>query len=161
MLAGWETGSHHIEVQLDSDITALPGDRSVWLFGAANRFASKVFAAQAGLTVGADLFTMDGTAVPGTSTVVLMTRHPGNVEKAVGWIVADAAPLPALARKLPRYGKYSYLAFEGADAVNKLSGQWQDVDSPLRVDLRADRTTALPALPADPAKALAVLAPPR
>ena len=44
-------------------------------------------------------------------------RHPANVEKAVGWIVADpAAALPGLGRKLPHYGKYSYLGLRGRRA---------------------------------------------
>ena len=68
---------------------------------------------------------------------MLTARHPGNVEKAVGLLLADsAAALPALGRKLPHYGKYSYLGFEGNDATNVAKGQWQESDSPLDVDIR-------------------------
>ncbi|MDX1592844.1 MAG: hypothetical protein R3298_01260, partial [Gammaproteobacteria bacterium] len=54
--------------------------------------------------------------------------------------------------KLPHYGKYSYLAFEGPAPTNVLKGQWNAADSPLRIDLRpaAERSEPLPplALPA-------------
>jgi hypothetical protein len=73
---------------------------------------------------------------------VLTARHPQNVEKAIGYLAVDpVAAFPGLGRKLPHYGKYSYLGFEGDEPVNVLKGQWQESDSPLRVDLRglADR----------------------
>ncbi len=38
---------------------------------------------------------------------------------------------PGLSRKLPHYGKYSYLAFEGAEPTNVAKGQWPAVNSPL------------------------------
>ena len=61
---------------------------------------------------------------PATS-VVIVRRHPANLEKAVGLIFADGlAALPGLGRKLPHYGKYSYLGFEGDEPVNVLKGQW-------------------------------------
>jgi hypothetical protein len=95
-------------------------------------------------------------------TLVAAFRHPANVEKAIGWIVADpAAALPGLGRKLPHYGKYSYLGFQGDEPANIIKGQWQQSDSPLSVDLRpADRRgDKLPPLPADGRKALADLPP--
>jgi hypothetical protein len=46
----------------------------------------------------------------------------------------DAA-LPGLARKLPHYGKYSFLAFEGDEPSIMYKGQWPAVNSPLSADL--------------------------
>jgi hypothetical protein len=82
---------------------------------------------------------IDGMSIAlAKNTIVLTARHPGNVEKAVGLLLADSvAALPALGRKLPHYGKYSYLAFEGHDATNFAKGQWQESDSPLDLDVRA------------------------
>ncbi|HIE56124.1 MAG TPA: hypothetical protein EYP90_13265, partial [Chromatiaceae bacterium] len=37
---------------------------------------------------------------------------------------ASPGAADALARKLPHYGKYSYLLFDGETAVNQLKGQW-------------------------------------
>ena len=90
-------------------------------------------------------------------TAVVIARHPGDAEKAVGWITCDPlAALPGLGRKLPHYGKYSYLVFEGQEPVNVAKGQWEAVDSPLRVDLRAgDRAAPLPPLKLETRKPLA------
>jgi hypothetical protein len=71
------------------------------------------------------------------------------------------AALPGLGRKLPHYGKYSYLAFAGDEPANDLKGQWTAADSPLRVDLRpqAEMKEVLAALAPAPGKALAELPP--
>jgi hypothetical protein len=56
------------------------------------------------------------------------------VEKAIGLlIVSPIEAFPGLGRKLPHYGKYSYLAFEGAEVTNTVKGQWVASDSPLSV----------------------------
>jgi hypothetical protein len=95
-------------------------------------------------------------------SAVIVRRHPANLEKAVGWIFADGlSALPGLGRKLPHYGKYSYLGFEGEEPVNVLKGQWTATDSPLRVDLRpdAERNAPVAALAVPARRALAELPP--
>ena len=68
--------------------------------------------------------------------VVVMARHPANPDQALGWLAAgQAAALPGLGRKLPHYGRYSYLAFTGEEPANMLKGQWPVVHSPLSVKL--------------------------
>jgi hypothetical protein len=106
---------------------------------------------------------VDGQRLPfsGHSVVVVgrMREHP---EKAIGWIVIDpTAAAPGLGQKLPHYGRYSYVGFEGVEPTNVLSGQWQDTDSPLRLDLRAPaaRSRPLAPLPPEISKALAELPP--
>ena len=170
LFRGWESESHAVEVKLDSDVSQLPSDRAVWVAGRANRWASRVLAsAPRGLKVGESSVEIDGMSIAlAKNTIVLTARHPGNVEKAVGLLLADSAgALPALGRKLPHYGKYSYLGFEGSEATNTLKGQWQESDSPLDVDVRGlaaaaagvpDTTLPRPApLPGDGRKALADL----
>ena len=67
---------------------------------------------------------------------------------------------PGLGRKLPHYGKYSYLGFEGEEPTNVIKGQWPASDSPLRVDLRqTGDSAALSALRSPPRRALAELPP--
>jgi hypothetical protein len=95
-------------------------------------------------------------------SMVVIRRHPSDVEKAVGWLVVDpAAALPGLGRKLPHYGKYSYLAFEGDEPTNVIKGQWEASGSPLRVDLRpeGERGEPIPPLLAEDRTALAKLPP--
>ena len=139
LFRGWQSGSHAIDVKLDTEVTDLPADRAVWVAGRSNRWASRVLAAgPQGLAVGESAVVIDGMSIAlAKNTLVLTARHPGNFEKAVGLLLADsAAALPALGRKLPHYGKYSYLGFEGNDATNFAKGQWQESDSPLDVDVR-------------------------
>lgn len=161
LIAGWRTDNHAIEVKLDSEITALPTDRAVWLVGRENRFATELFGKI--LTPGATELRIDGESIPlAGHTVVLTERHPGNVEKAIGWIFGDPlSALPGLGRKLPHYGKYSYLGFSGEEPVNVLKGQWSPSDSPLHVDLRAPaaRLAAIPPMALKPRQALAELPP--
>ena len=117
----------------------------------------------AGLAVDAEGLVLDGqrVAFAGRTTVVVV-RHPASAERAIGWLTVDPAllaALPGLGRKLPHYGKYSYLGFEGVEPTNKVKGQWAASDSPLRVDLRpaSDRTAPLPPLALEPRQALAEL----
>jgi hypothetical protein len=41
--------------------------------------------------------------------------------------------LPGLARKLPHYGKYGYLGFEGPEPTNVAKGEWLVARSPLSI----------------------------
>ncbi len=163
LFRGWHSDNHAIDVALDSAITDLPRDRAVWIAGVSNRFAGQVFDLLPGVTRRAGTIEIDGEkmALEG-HTLVLVARHPQNVEKAVGLLaVQPAAAFPGLGRKLPHYGKYSYLGFEGDEPANIIKGQWQQSDSPLHVDLRqpGQRATNVPALPPDGRKALAELPP--
>jgi hypothetical protein len=164
LLKGWQTSTHAIDVRLDSEVRDVPAGASVWLLGRDNRLAPALFSKQAGLTIENDALRVDGQALPSANhTAVAITRHPSAPDKAVGWIVVHPVDaLPGLGRKLPHYGKYSYVGFEGTEPANILSGEWRQADSPLRVDLRTftagERDEgALKPLPADPAKPLAEL----
>ncbi len=162
LLKGWETPTHVIEVKRDAEVEAFPADRAVWVVGKGNRHAS-LFGKQEGLTLGDSDLTAIGekTALAG-HTFVFVARHPGNAAKAVGWLFGEPlAALPGLGRKLPHYGKYSYVGFDGTEPVNVLKGQWPESDSPLRADLRpADRRGApLPAFAPEARRALAELPP--
>ena len=63
-----------------------------------------------------------------------------------------------MASKLPHYGKYSYLAFEGGEPTNIASGEWANNDSPLRVDLRSAEQRAAGPVTAAPRPARKPLA---
>jgi hypothetical protein len=164
LVKGWQTATHKIDVRLDSDLPDLPTASSVWLLGRDNRLVPALLSKQAGLTIEQDGLRIDGQALPWLNhTAVAIMRHPSAPDKAVGWIVADPIDaLPGLGRKLPHYGKYSYVDFEGAEPANMLSGEWQQADSPMRIDLRRfvdAEGAALKPLPPDPAKPLAELPP--
>ncbi|HMM36114.1 MAG TPA: M20/M25/M40 family metallo-hydrolase, partial [Thermoanaerobaculia bacterium] len=162
LLAAWTTPTHAIEVKLETEVETLPADPAVWIVGRANRFAS-LFAKQDGLALGAsDLSAVGEKVALAGHTFVLVSRHPGDPGKAAGWIFGEPlAALPGLGRKLPHYGKYSYVGFDGTEPVNVLKGQWPESESPLRADLRSAerRGTPLPAFAPEARKALAELPP--
>jgi hypothetical protein len=152
MLAAWKSPANEIKVVTDREIGKLPADRSVWLLGRQNRFAAALFASEPAL----------GLAVSGTGVKVgseewpfaghshvLTHRHPDDPKLAVGWVTSDPAEaLAGLARKLPHYGKYSWLVFAGTEPANVGKGEWSTADSPLNVNLgKAGTPIVLSALP--------------
>lgn len=159
LMAGWQTDDHVIEIVSDAEIKTLPSDRAVWILGRTNRLASAALAfdpnADPAQTKGAVTLGQDVVPVSDHSLVVIR-RHPQNAEKAIGWIsVEPGAAFPGLARKLPHYGKYSYVAFEGDEPTNTVKGQWEATDSPLIVEferggaatIAPDKRAALAELP--------------
>ncbi len=163
LVEGWRSESHQPELLTEAEVSELPSDRAVWLLGRANALAARLFASGGDYSLDDSELVVRGERIPlADHTVVIVRRHPENVEKAIGWIFTDdPAALPGLGRKLPHYGKYSYLGFEGEEPTNDLKGQWTPADSPLRVDLRpeAEREAAVAALSLPARQALADLPP--
>jgi len=149
LAATWKAGNpQRVSIVVDKDLPDLPDDRAVWLFGWSNRFRPQLDAALADYAFSdqGDAVTIAGTPFDrDRHTMVVMARHPANPDQAFGWLAAgQAEALPGLARKLPHYGRYSYLVFTGDEPANVLKGQWPVVHSPLSVALfkEADVTTA-------------------
>ena len=156
MMQAWQTASHEIEIVLDTQVESIPADRSVWILGHTNRFTAQVLDTDAttpleSVTLGGETVSIDG------NSIVVIRRHPDNVEKAIGWIAVDPEEaFPGFIRKLPHYGKYSYLAFEGTEPSNFVKGQWDTTDSPLVYELEQG---GLASLSIAPRAALAELPP--
>jgi len=128
----------HVEIKLDSEVEELPVGVSVWVLGWNNRFLPDV--ANALPTYGAQLLGRDGLTIAGERfasdqhSLVLTMVHPVDEGATLNWLAAhDVAAMPGLARKLPHYGKYSYLAFNGDAPDNVLKGQWPVLRSALTV----------------------------
>ncbi len=105
--------------------------RSVWLFGPGAR-AERLFAETA--SFGAAPQRLHEAAQAQGHSLVACFRDPENAE--IAWTVVlpvDAAVVPALGRKLPHYGRYSYLVFAGETNVDK--GKWQVTTSPMRIEI--------------------------
>jgi acetylornithine deacetylase/succinyl-diaminopimelate desuccinylase-like protein len=150
LVESWAQGrGDRVERRMDDALETLPQDRAVWLLGWENRFRPELEKALAGdgLDARRDKIVLDGKELTRQEHgVVVLARNPDEPDHAIGWIAADdPAVIPTLGRKLPHYGKYSYLAFAGAEARNVLKGQWPVTGSTL--------TTVL----ADPAGAGLVL----
>ena len=122
---GWRADqTEGFEVVGADAIEGLPADRSVWILGRGNPWREVLTAPLAAR----------GVAAPpaGTDCFVYALRHPANPDLGVGWVGGGtAAALPGLARKLPHYGKYSFLGFTGDEPTNNAKGQWGASASPL------------------------------
>lgn len=140
LAAAWSKGSTGWKIVEDKALNALPEDTPVWLLGWSNRFLKDL---------GGDpsTFTLDPSkrslALPGeplTEGDVSVTLVFKRSDQPIGWVAAgDPAALPGLTRKLPHYGKYSYLVFTGDAPTNRLKGQWPAGDSRLMVWLSEER----------------------
>lgn len=154
-----------IKVMMDNELSELPTDKSVWVFGTENSFAKDV---KKGLNdYDAELtnesIRFGKTSFPNNkSSVIISLRHPKNPASVIVLLSSDSKDaVLGLARKLPHYGKYSYLVFEGTEPTNIAKGEWEAVNSPLMAKVTLANETA-PAsiftnLPRQ--KALATLAP--
>lgn len=129
LAAAWADGADGLDVAMDSALAALPKDRPVWLLGWSNRFAAELLGAR-GIGAEGDV-KLPGSRRPRENHGFVVTSQPeGAAARAL--LAADSpAMITALARKVPHYGKYGYLAFEGDTADNRAKGQWPVTDSPL------------------------------
>ncbi|MBT4390856.1 MAG: hypothetical protein HOD32_14265, partial [Nitrospina sp.] len=52
-------------------------------------------------------------------------HRPGQKKGTMTWVIAgNKGSVPGLMRKLPHYGKYGYLVFEGSAPDNRGKGIW-------------------------------------
>jgi aminopeptidase N len=140
LAADWaSTESKKFEIVMDNDLESIPGDRSVWLFGLNNRFKSAMITGlkaydcdQSGNQIHIGQSSLDASQ----NSVIISTRNPQNPDHIIVWLCADPVEaIAGLGRKLPHYGKYSYLAFEGDEPTNILKGQWPAINSPMSTTL--------------------------
>jgi hypothetical protein len=129
----------NIEIVIDKDIGSLPSDRAIWIFGINNKFKTSVIKGLSPYDIEINELQYrigKSTVSPTNNSIVLSTRNPENPEYVIVWLTADnITALPGLGRKLPHYGKYSYLSFEGEEPTNILKGQWPAVDSPMSANI--------------------------
>jgi len=108
-----------IEVKSDSEVKELPADRAVWVFGRENLFRKVIDQGIKDLDaeITANAVRFGKTTLPDENhSFVIAVRHLSNPNSVVVWLASTRGDaLPGLGRKLPHYGKYSYLAFEGEE----------------------------------------------
>jgi len=120
-----------VRMVLDTDVVDLPDTCAVWILGWQNtrRAALDEALAARGMTLD-DGLDWAGSSLPRTGHAFVATdRVDGRATAFLA--VDDETTATALARKLPHYHKYSYLAFEGPAAENVLKGRWDVTSSPL------------------------------
>ncbi len=140
LATSWQQGRpKQLTITFDSELTELPSGQAVWLFGWDNRFRdvlSQALSAYRYADRGERLVLEDAELWRGKHSVVVVARRPDNPATPLTLLATDrVAALPGLARKLPHYGKYSYLGFVGDEPHNAAKGQWPVVNSPLSMPI--------------------------
>ena len=125
MAAEWNTGrASPMTIVTDDAMKDLPKSGSVWIVGFENRF---IAAATEALAPYGQKATRDAAR----ARVLVARRAPGQAA-VMAFVAADhTSQVPGLARKLPHYHKYSFLAFEGDEPVNVDKGRWPVTHSPM------------------------------
>ena len=136
LASNWQkTQSGLLEVVRDDQIEALPTDRTVWIMGWQNKFSNALFTALSGHGVAhrtGELQLDQQRYQQAKHAIVLTARQPTHPDATLLWVASDhPKAIAELARKLPHYRKYSYLAFEGDELTNVNKGQWPITQSPL------------------------------
>ncbi len=131
-----QTQSSGIDIQLDSKLTDLPIDRAVWIFGQQNLYFNVVQDAAKSFekTLSENNIKLTQADLNNDArSIVVAIRNKQNLKHAIAFVSSDNVnALPGLARKLPHYRKYSYLAFEGDAPTNIVKGQFTVSTSPLK-----------------------------
>lgn len=119
---------------LDTDLGSLPSG-TVWVLGWSNRWGrplAESLADQGVAASGSDASIGTESFDRAHRSIVLVSRHGGDPRAAAAWVASDrTAAIPGLARKLPHYTRYSYLAFKGDEPENVAKGMWKPTSSPL------------------------------
>jgi hypothetical protein len=123
--------------QAVDDTARLPAGKSVWLLGWNNAHLDAlarsvaadgvVFTADA-VRLGTDIFRRSAACV------VIAARTANDAAQNIGFIGCDnTSAFAGLARKIPHYGKYGFLAFAGDEPVNVRKDEWPVRSSPMTI----------------------------
>ena len=154
-----ENDKDDFKIVFDSDIKTLPKEETAWIIGFENKFAS-IFNKQIkeyGSSIKNDIITLGEKDINiKGKDFAITTFEPGNYNKQIVFMsIGNKKSVPGFVRKLPHYGKYSFLAFDGDEPTNIAKGQWPVLNSPLSHKFGNEPTNALK----DDRIALAYLAP--
>ncbi len=147
MAKAWQKSQNeNWQIVYDIELTRLPKDRTVWLFGWENRFLSefKQSLPENQVDLSATSVRLGDTLLTKSEhSVILTARYVNNPEQTLLWVGSNRADaLPGLTRKLPHYRKHSYLGFSGTEPSNMAKGQWRVTTSPLSQSLPGLRTAS-------------------
>ncbi|MEA3641032.1 MAG: M1 family aminopeptidase [Lamprobacter sp.] len=129
----WQRGQAGWSIALDRELETMPTDRAIWLLGWRNHWLPVLAAIGAeqdsfALEPAQQRISLLGTDYADLIPVISRFRDG----QPLGWIATNnAEAVIGLARKLPHYGKYGYLVFEGSAPTNLVKGQWPAGESSL------------------------------
>ena len=101
---------------------------NVWVFGKNNKLSKKIKTQLSSYGVE---FNEQGVTLEGNyfnwenhSFIFAVSHNDSDNEQLVWLITQSKKSIPGLVRKLPHYGKYGYLVFEGDEPKNVVKGTW-------------------------------------
>jgi len=125
----------NFEIVFDKDIKELPKDKTVWIIGYENRFVSEIKSqlTDYNSSLDGDSIMLDGKkyAKKGNDYILTLFDKEDINKQRIFVAVDNDKAIAGLIRKLPHYGKYSYLGFNGDEPTNIAKGQWAVINSPL------------------------------
>jgi len=131
------------KLAMDDKLERLPEALPVWLLGWSNLFLPALRATSLGLDQEQRRLELAGQRIAGDDLSLALVREQAG--RPLGLIATGLAEaLPGLARKLPHYGKFGYLAFTGTEPDNRLKGQWPSGTSRLAVWFSEERPLSAP-----------------
>ncbi|MFK5878826.1 MAG: M20/M25/M40 family metallo-hydrolase [Flavobacteriaceae bacterium] len=119
----------------DSDIKELPKNATAWILGFENKFSQdieeQINAYQSSFN--SDHVTLDSKNLSKKEhSFILTVFNKKNINKQLLFVaIPNKEAVSGLIRKLPHYGKYSYLSFKGNEPTNIAKGQWSVLNSPM------------------------------
>ncbi|PJA97891.1 MAG: peptidase M28 [Ignavibacteriales bacterium CG_4_9_14_3_um_filter_30_11] len=158
----WIKGNENkFTIKNENEINELPKDNAVLLLSFKNKFSSLINNSIKIYNSGIEATTVNfekNILQKTNNSFFISIKNPNNPSAVILLLdIGKEEVVTGLVTKLPHYGKYSYLAFEGEEPTNISKGQWQVVNSPLVSVL--DETENIPELKFNSNKALAYLAP--
>jgi aminopeptidase N len=130
-----EWSRNHDEIIVNEADYTGPGGRGVWLFGE-GELVDRLFAGTDAFGKAPAEFRARGEE--NLYSMVASFRDPEHPEIPITVYLPGSFELvDRLAKKLPHYGSYSFLAFSGESVVDK--GRWLVETSPLRLDFSEER----------------------
>jgi len=136
------TDSEKFEIISDKDIDAIPTDKTAWIIGFENKFASEINEQLADYNSyfnnDSVVFENKRLSKTNNSFVFTLSKAEDLENQNIFISVGNNDAVAGLVNKLPHYGKYSYLAFSGDEPTNIAKGQWPVLNSPLVVTFTKD-----------------------
>lgn len=132
----WQnTDNDNFTIKYDNKIDVLPKSQTTWIIGFENKFASEINLQLSNYNsvFSTDSVTIENKKLPKKGNGYILTLfNPEDINNQNIFIAFDNEnSIDGLIRKLPHYGKYSYLAFNGDEPTNIAKGQWPVLNSPL------------------------------
>ncbi len=132
----WVAGNQDkFEIVSQSDLSELPNDKAVMILGLENKYTSVFNQAieHYNANLSAEKVQFDKQQLNTTnSSFFAAAANPNNPNQVITVLsIGNEKAIDGLVRKLPHYGKYSYLAFDGEEPSNSAKGQWPVNSSPL------------------------------